>query len=113
MVLLSIAFNYLPWSQVIHHVLFLFQEKSSVVKFRYSKRPQNLKNVPPCFDTTKEHFLNFTLQFPIIFIESKCIKVRITHFNLFQPIVEAATGASAIHRHTLRGLYPRTYLTLK
>ena len=33
--------------------------------------------------------------------------------NLFQPIVEAATGASAIHHRTLCGLYPRTYLTLK
>ena len=47
------------------------------------------------------------------YVICQCIKIRILLHNLFQSIVEAATGASAIHRHTLCGLYPRTYLTLK
>ena len=47
------------------------------------------------------------------YVICQCIKIRILLHNLFQSIVEAATGASAIHRRTLCGLYPRTYLTLK
>ena len=51
--------------------------------------------------------------FQIIFLERKCIKIGILLRNPCQPIVEAATGAFAIHHYTLCGLYPRTYLTLK